>query len=332
MSATPSQRLPTLPISVVAGLASSLLFACPGQDPDGTRTGLYTGYVEARWLHIAAPSAGWITRSHVREGDSVEVGDPLFELEAELQDAQLEEAARRLGQFEAEARDLSTGAREEEIEPLEGQLAEARANRDLAALERRRSGTLAAQGVVSQDAADRAIAEHEVAEARVRTLEADIAAARLSGRRAARDAALATAEAAEAAVRQARWHRDERRVRARATGRVEEIFYHPGEFVPAASPVLSVQPEDALEIHFFVPQKDLSRVAPGTEVQVSIDGHSGPISARVVHVASQAEFTPPVIYSVESREKLVFLVKASVGDSPGSPALRAGQPVDVRLP
>ena len=45
-------------------------------------------------------------------------------------------------------------------------------------------------------------------------------------------------------------------------------------------------------------------------------------------IAKQSEFTPPVIYSVEERSKLVFLVEA-LPEKPG--ALRVGQPVDVSV-
>ena len=52
------------------------------------------------------------------------------------------------------------------------------------------------------------------------------------------------------------------------------------------------------------------------------------LTARVSFIAQQSEFTPPVIYSLDERAKLVFLIEAL----PEKPAeLRVGQPVDVTL-
>jgi HlyD family secretion protein len=47
----------------------------------------------------------------------------------------------------------------------------------------------------------------------------------------------------------------------------------------------------------------------------------------VSFIAAQEEFTPPVIFSIGNREKLVFKVEAR---APGGLALHPGQPVDVR--
>jgi HlyD family secretion protein len=51
------------------------------------------------------------------------------------------------------------------------------------------------------------------------------------------------------------------------------------------------------------------------------------MTARVSYVSPTAEFTPPVIYSIESRAKLVYLVEAVPEERPER--LHPGQPVDV---
>jgi HlyD family secretion protein len=70
-------------------------------------------------------------------------------------------------------------------------------------------------------------------------------------------------------------------------------------------------------------------VKVGDHVAVACDNCPANLAAEVTFVASQAEFTPPIIYSRENREKLVFRVDARpLGDAA---ALKVGQPVDVRL-
>lgn len=80
----------------------------------------------------------------------------------------------------------------------------------------------------------------------------------------------------------------------------------------------------------FVPETALAAVAPGGVLSVRCDGCPSGMIARVTRISSQAEYTPPVIYSVGSREKLVFRMEARMGTVSGRP-LNPGLPVDVWL-
>jgi HlyD family secretion protein len=103
-----------------------------------------------------------------------------------------------------------------------------------------------------------------------------------------------------------------------------------GEWVPAGAPVVSVLPAANVKARFFVPETELGRVRVGQGVKLACDGCGAPIDAKVSFIATQAEFTPPVIYSKDSRAKLVFLVEAR--PSPADAVkLHPGQPVDVTL-
>ncbi len=310
---------------VAAVLLALGLAAC--DDPASEAT--FTGYVEAEFVYVAAPDSGWLAKSQLREGDDVEKGSVLFELDQDRQKAEVAEAADRLNEAAAQARDMSTGSRREEIAALEAQLREAKASLVLARAERSRWMELVAQGYASKARGDQADTEYQTASAKVRTAQANIRVARLAGRDAARDAAKAKTDAAAAVLAQAEWRLGQRTVKARVGGRVEDVFHRAGEFVTAGSPVLALLPPGALKVRFFVPQARLSDVTPGKPVEVLIDGRQDPVSANISHVAREAEFTPPVIYSVGSREKLVFLVEARLDDPS---AARPGQPVDVRLP
>jgi len=111
---------------------------------------------------------------------------------------------------------------------------------------------------------------------------------------------------------------------------VENTFFNVGEWVPAGTPVVSLLPPGNLKARFYIPEPLLSSFQIGRPVEISCDGCPAPIPARVSFVSSQAEYTPPVLYSKESRSKLVFLVEARL-DPAASGTLRPGQPVDVRL-
>jgi HlyD family secretion protein len=110
---------------------------------------------------------------------------------------------------------------------------------------------------------------------------------------------------------------------------VQQIYFRPGEIVPASRPVLALLPPGNLKVRFYVPQSVLPDIAYGDEIKVNCDGCAADLTARVSFIARQSEFTPPVIYSLDERSKLVFLIEA-LPDKPQ--ALRVGQPVDVSLP
>jgi len=110
---------------------------------------------------------------------------------------------------------------------------------------------------------------------------------------------------------------------------VEQIYYRPGETVPAGRPVVALLPPGNLKIRFFAPQAILPQIQYGQIVGVSCDGCEKGLTAKVSFIARSAEYTPPVIYSLEERAKLVFLIEAR----PEHPEkFRVGQPVTITLP
>jgi HlyD family secretion protein len=139
------------------------------------------------------------------------------------------------------------------------------------------------------------------------------------------EAALRTAQA-QLVTAQTRLTR--RKMMSPVAGSVQQIYYRPGELVPAGRPVLALLPPGNIKIRFFVPEAELARISLGQPVSVFCDGCKAEVPARVTFISRTAEFTPPVIYSLDERSKLVYLIEART-DMPNE--LRVGQPVDVRL-
>jgi HlyD family secretion protein len=145
-----------------------------------------------------------------------------------------------------------------------------------------------------------------------------------------------TYDDAEAALRQAKanleWAQTRlarRNAHSPGDGTIEQIYYRPGETVPAGRPVVALLPPGNLKIRFFAPQAALPELKYGDVVGISCDGCDKGLTAKISFIARSAEFTPPVIYSVEERAKLVFLIEAR----PEHPEkFRVGQPVTVTLP
>ena len=140
------------------------------------------------------------------------------------------------------------------------------------------------------------------------------------------DAAEATLRDAQARLNSSQTKLSRRSVFSPVDGTVQQIYYRPGELVPAGRPVLALLPPGNIKVRFFVPEAVLPNIAYGDAVRIGCDGCEKNLAARVNFIARQSEFTPPVIYSLEERPKLVFLIEA-LPEKPGE--LRVGQPVDV---
>lgn len=167
---------------------------------------------------------------------------------------------------------------------------------------------------------------------RAETLRAggNVAQAILDTARAQRDRAGSRMLAAAAAHDQAKWRLARREGRAPTAAIVQDVLFRPGEFASASQPVVSLLPPENVKVRFFVPEADLGRVRIGDRVIFSCSGCPERFDGTVRFVSTETEFTPPVIYSDQSKEKLVYMVEAVPDATPE--ALHPGQPVTVSLP
>jgi HlyD family secretion protein len=149
-----------------------------------------------------------------------------------------------------------------------------------------------------------------------------------SGTQASLDAAVSALRVAEARVVTSQTRLARRIGFAPVSGTVQQIYFREGETVPAQRPVLSIMPPGNMKVRFYVPETDLPKLATGEEVRVTCDNCAADLTAKIFFLATSAEYTPPVIYSLDERNKLVYLVQAR----PSRPdVLRVGQPISVFL-
>lgn len=314
-------------VAPAAALPFLLLAAGCGE----TKSGRYQGYVEGEFVYVASPRAGALTRLYVQRGDQVEVGDPLFSLEDEPESQLREEAARRLAQAQASLEDAKKGKRPSEISSLEAQLSQARAALTLAEKEFMRQEKLSqSAGATTQQELDRARSSREQANQRVLQLEADLKTAKLGSREDQITAAEAQVRMQEAALAKAEWDLSEKSQFARQAGLVFDTLYREGEWVAAGKPAVVLLPPANIKVRAFVPQTEVGQIQAGDSVRVFVDGADQPVQGRVSYISPQAEFTPPVIYSRESRSKLVFMIEAVFAPEDAK-NLHPGQPVDVEF-
>jgi HlyD family secretion protein len=310
----------------LAALASLALGACDERASDG-----YQGYVEGEFAYVGAAIGGRLVSLGVRRGDEVAAGATLFTLESDNEAAQRAQAEAELKAAQATLADLRAGKRTPEVNVARSQLGGAQADERKSALRLARDEAQFAIGGISRATLDDSRAAHDADIARVRQLQSEVAVAVLPSRDQQIKAQASQVAAAQAVVDQAAWRERQASVTAAVASRVEDTLYRPGEYVSAGMPIVKLLAKDDVKLRFFVPQARLGALAPGAAVSAQCDGCAAPIAATVSFIAAQAEFTPPVIYSNDTRSKLVFMVEARPAPEAAA-ALHPGQPVVVRLP
>ena len=311
-------------MGVFVGLC--VLASCSPSNPNRVQ-----GYVEGEFVYIAAPFAGALESLHVQRGMQVKKGDPLFWLDSASEKASRDEAERRLAQARANLQDAKAGKRPSEIEAIEAQLKQARAALKLSESEFiRQKALMSIPGATAELEFDRAHAARDQHRQRIMQLDADLKTAQLGSRTDQVIAAEAEVRAREAALAKAEWDFSQKHQSAPKAGLVFDTLYREGEWVTAGRPVVALLPPQNVKVRAFVPEARIGMIHPGDRVQVMVDGVRDPFIGTVSYISPKAEYTPPVIYSQESRSKLVFMIEA-VFDPVAASNLHPGQPVDVQF-
>lgn len=290
---------------------------------------LAVGYVEGEFVLLAPIEVAEVETVLVRRGDRVTPGKSVATLEngdAKIAVAQAEAA---LAQARSQLANLQLGKRPEEIDVLQAAIVSAEAQATEAKRVLGRLTDLLGRGIATKADYDRAATAVETADAEVGQAKANLAVARLPARPEEIKAAEHQVKQAEEELNQANWRLGKRDIRAPASGRVDDIIRTPGDVAGPSAPVISMLPDGAVKLKVYIPETSFSSVAIGSELSVRCDGCPDGLKARVSYVSPDPEFTPPVIYSLETRQKLVYLVEARPDE--GATALQPGQIVDVDL-
>jgi HlyD family secretion protein len=288
------------------------------------------GYVEGEFVYVASPMGGALQTLSVVRGAQVREGAPLFNLENGYEEAGRDEARRRVAQAQANLDDAKTGQRPTELESIQAQIDQARDAVFLSQKDFERQDALAKSGAVSKQDWDRSRSARDQDQKRLTQLESNLETAGLGAREQQIVAAEAALKAQEASLAAAEWSLSQKVQSSPKAGLVFDTLYREGDWVAAGKPVIVLLPPENIKVRAFVAQEKLGLIHQGDSVSVSVDGVAAPYEGRITFISPKSEFTPPVIYSQDMREKLVFLVEISF-DPKIAAKLHPGQPVDVRF-
>ncbi|WP_424246452.1 HlyD family secretion protein [Collimonas pratensis] len=315
------------PAAMAGAVLSYLtLAACtPANDND------WQGYVEGEYVYVAASQGGRLDRLSVQRGQQAALGAPLFALEAGDESAARDQAQRQLKAAEAQLADIQSGKRPQEQEVTRAQLTQAQAAAAKATLQLRRDQLQFEAGGIARQQLDDSRAAVETANAQVRQWQSQLTVDRLPSREAQVRAQQAQVAAVQAVLEQADWKLGQKTVTATRAGLVFDTMYREGEWVAAGNPVLRMLPPENVKIRFFVPETTLGRLKINQALTLSCDGCPANVTVHISYISTESEYNPPIIYSNQSRAKLVYMIEARPAPADAL-KLHPGQPVEVKLP
>lgn len=302
----------------------SLLVSC------SPHTDTLQGYIDGEYTNLAANLSGRLQRLHVERGQSVKQGDPIFELDQEPEVSAFKKAESDLQAQQSKLKDYMAGERTTVLAGIIAQREQAQADLDLAKVNFERNQILFKKGVVSKASYDEALATLKASQQKVNQFEQNLKEAELGERQYRILEQSENVQAAQADYKQAKWRLDQKSVVAPEDGLIFDTFFNEGEQVNANQAVAALLAPRYVRLIFYIPEPLRGTLALNQRILFDFDGATQKYEAYINYISPQAEYTPPVIFSRESRMKLVFRVQAKLPLSIAT-KVHPGQPVDVYL-
>lgn len=290
----------------------------------------FQGYVEGEFVYVATSIAGRLDRLSVHRGQPITEATPLFALEATDELAGQRQAQHLLASTMFTWDNLKTGKRAPELDVIKAQIIQAIANEKKSAIQLARDEEQFAAGGIAKAQLDDSRYLHDADLAKVNEMTSQLASSKLPARADEIRSQAAQMAAARAALAQANWKLSQKSIVATRRGLVFDTLYREGEWVAAGNPVVQMLPPENIKVRFFVPEPLLGKLSINQAITLHIDGVKSPLKAHITYISTQAEYTPPVIYSNETRAKLTFMIEAHPAVE-NAPLLHPGQPVRVTL-
>lgn len=248
------------------------------------------GYIEGRYTYMATSVSGVLKKISVQRGAQVKQGDLLFELDPQPES------------------DAYTAAKENLIQAIAARDAMA-ANLEYAKLTYERYKILVPKKAIEESRLDNARTTYESTIAQLAQANANIAST-------------------TATMQQSKWLEEQKSILAPVDAIVFDTYYRLGERTEAGKAILSLLAPSDVKAIFYVNEPMLSHLKLGNEIAVHCDGCAQAYKGKISFISPTAEYTPPVIYSTETNEKLIYRIEAEFASTVAT-QLHPGQPVTV---
>lgn len=135
---------------------------------------------------------------------------------------------------------------------------------------------------------------------------------------------------ANANLDKVQWSLEQKTVYAPIAGNIYDTYYRIGELVSTGNPVLSLLAPQDVKIVFYVREPILAYIQVGQILTFRVNKNTKNYHATISFISPEAEYTPPVIFSTETTDKLLYRVEARM-TSDVAVLQHPGQPVLVTL-
>jgi HlyD family secretion protein len=288
------------------------------------------GYIEGQYTQLSSIIAGKLIKLYVDRGQTVMKNQLMFQLDPEPELSQLRQAEANLQSELSRYKDVTLGQRPTVIGGIIAQREQAQADLDLAKCNFNRTAQLYQKGVVSKQDYDQSFATLKSNQQRVNQFEKNLEEAELGQRKNVILEQAHTVSERLAAVTEARWRLTQKTVRAPEGGLIFDYFFNEGEEISPNQPVVSLLAPRYVWLIFYIPEPKRAKISLNKSVTFTCDHCNEIYTGYINYISPQAEYTPPVIYSRESRFKLVYRVQARLAHGVAD-KIHPGQPVDVLI-
>jgi len=289
----------------------------------------WQGYVEGEYVYLATSVAGRLQQLPISRGQDVKEGELLFSLENQPETFAVQEAETKMFSAQAKLQDLQKGQRPSELEALNARKSQAQTDLALSEKETARVEALFKQNLIQKENVDIARANVQRNKAKLAEAEAQLHTAQLGSREDQIKSAENDVLNAQATLQKTQWTLAQKSLVAPQSGKIHEIYYRVGEWINAGTPILALLPPSSVKLRFYVPENVLGQLQVGQTVKMSCDSCKNELTATINFISTQAEYTPPVLYNLENRAKLVWRIEAKPFSSEIAKQLHVGQPIDI---
>ncbi len=284
--------------------------------------------MEGEYLYMAPMLSGHLDKLNVSRGQLIESKTQLFMIEQNDALYQVQQAQAQLRSSQATLKDMQSGKRPPELNTIRAQISQAQSSKSLSAVTLKRDQQQFQIGAISKSQLDTSITNYKVAVDRLNELLHDLETAQLPNRTEQIKAQKAMVNYSEASLNDYSWRLAQTITLAPESCLVYDTLYTVGEYVQAGNPVVVLLPAHNLKVRFFVPETVIGSLKLGQRLLINCDACTSKVYARISYISNQAEYTPPVIYSNDTRSQLVFRIEAKP-ENPDLLSMHPGQPVAV---
>ncbi len=322
-------RLFAVAALVVAVAALGIFLLIRGRGQNDHLLTLY-GNVDIREVQVAFNDSDRIARMLVQEGDFVQPGELLAELDARRYFANEDQARRNVEAQEQVLTRMLNGSRPEEIVQARSTMEALQATMRDAEVTYRRNLELRREQVVSQQILDDAESRYKEAVGNFGAAQQAWILAVKGPRVEDIENARAALKADEAALAFAERELADTRLYAHSDGVIEERILEPGDMASPGVPAFTMALTNPLWVRAYVPETYLGRVYLGMKASISTDSFPGKaFQGWIGYISPTAEFTPKNVETPELRTRLVYQVRVYACNPQNE--LRLGMPATVTL-